>query len=157
MIGRPRKATSLKALQGTLRKHREPVNPVPLLDGVPEPPLSLSLRAAAIFHDLQALLVATRVHSAADAMLLVLLAQRLEEIEVCSASIEELGRVVRRKGSHGSVIETTNPAIQQRSDAMRHAHQLLNDCGLSPASRAKVLAAKPRANRENPFSEFMDI
>ena len=144
MAGRPRLPIEIKRLRGTLQKSRAPKHLVEIVDGFPPPPAWFSPRAAEIYMEHQAMIVAANVHSAVDVTALIMLSLRMEEIQICTLLIEDLGRIISKKGASGRDIDIVNPAIQQRSDAMRHAQQLLNDFGLSPAARARVSANGPK-------------
>lgn len=85
-----------------------------------------------------------------DVDALAMLASRLEEIEICTAVIEDAGRVYETVNTAGSAMIRARPEVGMRNEAMRHAQSLLNDFGLSPAARSKVQAGKPA--EENPFS-----
>lgn len=80
----------------------------------------------------------------------MLLAMRLAEIEECDSEIKEHGRVTIKielidvPGPDGRIttkaqkVLKANPAVAQRSEAMRHTQSLLAEFGLSPANRGKV-------------------
>lgn len=122
---------------------------------LPDPPDWLSERAAEIFLQLVGIIDGMGVASSADTSMLALAASRLEEVEICTAMIEDGGRtfVSRMKYDDEGRLEEQqikgHPAVAQRSEAMRHAQSLLVEFGLSPAARSKVsVNTKPE---ENPF------
>jgi hypothetical protein len=93
------------------------------------------------------------IASSVDSENVMLLAIRLAEVEECDKDISLNGRVlyVREVKTYrgavvydkeGKVIETVkpvpNPAVSQRSEALRHCQSLLAEFGLSAATRAKV-------------------
>ena len=98
--------------------------------------------------------------SKSDAAMLTLMALRLEEVEITTALIEDSGRIYLSKvvrDEAGSIIaqqQKSHPAVAQRNEAMRHAHSLLGEFGLSPASRSKVTAGLRSKGAGNPFDEF---
>lgn len=153
--GRPRKPTRLKIVAGTAQKCRlNPAEPAPALD-LPTPPEWLSVRASEIFMDLVKIIDGMRIASASDAAILAMAASRLEEVEICTAQIEDGGRFFTSSiefDKEGRMISQQikgHPAVAQRSEAMRHAQTLLVEFGLSPASRSKVSANKQPES--NPF------
>ncbi|MGY2051693.1 phage terminase small subunit P27 family [Methylobacterium sp. JK268] len=152
MAGRKRVPDAIKQLAGTAQPCRmNPDAPTPA-EGVPQPPDWLSDRAAAIFRDLAAITDRMRVASPDDVAMMALLASRLEEIEVCTAVIEDLGRVYQTVSNTGATLHRARPEVGMRNEAMRHAQTLLSEFGLSPAARSKVSATTPAA--ENPFKDL---
>lgn len=153
--GRPRKPTRLKIVAGTAQKCRtNPAEPLPASD-LPTAPEWLSVRASEIFMDIVKIIDGMRIASASDTAVLALAASRLEEVEICTATIEDGGRFFTSSLAYdeaGRVIAQQikgHPAVAQRSEAMRHAQTLLTEFGLSPASRSKVSANKQAD--ANPF------
>lgn len=160
MAGRKRKPDALKQLAGTAQPCRMNPDAPAASDGLPEAPAWLSERAADIFDELTAIVDRMRIASADDTAMLAILASRLEEIEVCTVAIEDLGRVyssetTTSRGDGETVVKAmvrARPEVAMRNEAMRHAQSLLSEFGLSPAARSKVSAITPQD--ENPFSEF---
>lgn len=156
MAGRKRTPDHLKVVAGTDRPDRmNPDAPVPS-EAVPEAPEWLSKRASEIFEQLVSITGGMGIASASDAAMLAMAASRLEEVEICTALIEDGGRTFVSHAEYDSEGRATSqqikghPAVAQRSEAMRHAQSLLVEFGLSPAARSKVSATKK--NDENPFS-----
>lgn len=156
MAGRKRIPDHLKVVAGTDQPSRmNPDAPVPS-EEVPEAPEWLSKRAAEIFEQLVSIIGGMGIASASDTAMLAMAASRIEEVEICTALIEDGGRtfVSRTKfDDEGRVVEQqikNNPVVAQRSEAMRHAQSLLVEFGLSPAARSKVSVAKK--NEANPFA-----
>jgi P27 family predicted phage terminase small subunit len=156
MAGRKRKPDHLKVVAGTDRPDRtNPDAPVPLSE-LPTAPEWLSARAAEIFDQLVGIVGSMGVGSASDTAMLAMAASRLEEVEICTAIIEDGGRTFVSSAEYdqqGRVISQQikgHPAVAQRSEAMRHAQSLLVEFGLSPAARSKVSANK--STNENPFA-----
>ncbi|MBN9472279.1 MAG: phage terminase small subunit P27 family [Bosea sp.] len=152
-MARPRKPSHLKVVSGTDRKDRrndaEPVAP----RGAPEAPLWLSNRAAEIFAGLCATIDGMGYLSTADQAVIAMAASRLEEVEIATARVEDEGRTYDTTSATGDRMIRPNPMVAQRSEAMRHAHALLSELGLTPAARSKVSAGKK--NDENPFKALM--
>lgn len=146
MKGRKQTPDNLKVVQGTFRPDR--ANPdapsVPL--GFPDAPHWLSERAAELFANLCAVLDGMAICSPADQSMIAMLASRLEEIEILTATIEDQGRTYQSE----SGLWKSRPEVAQRSEAMRHAHSLLTEFGLSPATRNRVSAVQPA--EQNPFA-----
>lgn len=85
---------------------------------------------------------------------LALLAQRLIEVQECNEIIERDGRTYETRSDRGgNLIIRAHPVVAQRSDAMRHAHSLLAELGLTPAS-AKRLLSEEEDEGDNPFTQF---
>lgn len=149
--GRKKKPDHLKVLSGTAQPCRmNPDQPV-AVKGVASPPQWLSERAAEIFARLCSILDGMGIASPDDQDNLAMLASRLEEIEICTAVIEDSGRTYEKRDEEGNVqMIRSRPEVGQRNEAMRHAQSLLSEFGLSPAARAKVSAEKQAD--ENPFA-----
>ncbi len=156
MAGRKRTPDHLKVVAGTDRPDRmNPSAPKPSAE-LPEAPQWLSKRAAEIFAQLVDVITPMGIGSASDTAMLALAASRLEEVEICTAIIEDGGRTFVssvEKDENDVVVSQQikgHPAVAQRSEAMRHAQSLLAEFGLSPAARSKVSATKP--DDQNPFA-----
>ena len=121
--------------------------------GAPDAPEWLSERASEIYAGLCAHLDGMGVLSVVDGGVVALAASRLEEVEVCTASVEDGGRTYETTNAQGERMIRPNPMVAQRSEAMRHAHALLSELGLTPAARSKVSATKKGAG--NPFKALM--
>jgi P27 family predicted phage terminase small subunit len=152
-MARPRKPSHLKVVAGTARKDRmndaEPEAP----KGAPDAPLWLSDRAAEIFAGLCATIDGMGYLSTADQTVIAMAASRLEEVELATARVEDEGRTYDTSNAAGERMIRPNPMVAQRSEAMRHAHALLSELGLTPAARSKVSAGKK--GDDNPFKALM--
>ncbi|MHB2265671.1 P27 family phage terminase small subunit [Aliihoeflea sp. PC F10.4] len=156
MTGRKRTPDHLKVVAGTAQPCRmNPDAPVALVT-LPEAPEWLSGRATEIFEQLVGITGQMGVGSASDTAMLAMAASRLEEVEICTAIIEDGGRTFCSSMEYDDEGRVTSqqikghPAVAQRSEAMRHAQSLLVEFGLSPAARSKVSATK--TNDKNPFA-----
>jgi P27 family predicted phage terminase small subunit len=118
--------------------------------GVAQPPAWLSERACELFAQLSTTLLGMGIASPDDQAALAMLASRLEEIEICTAVIEDGGRVYETEGVGGAKMVRARPEVGMRNEAMRHAQSLLAEFGLTPAARSKVSAGKPA--EQNPFA-----
>ncbi len=161
MPGRKRKPDHLKVVAGTDRPSRmNPDAPIPDASGA-VPPDWLSPRATEIFEKLSARLGRMGVGTSTDEEMLALCATRLEEVEICTAIMEDMGKLFTsaikygraKKGERRPVIQQqlkSNPIVGQRSEAIRSAQSLLAEFGLSPSTRSKVSAGKA-GTAGNPF------
>lgn len=151
MPGRKKKPDHLKVLSGTDQPCRMNPDQPAAREGVGMAPEWLSERSAEIFDKLSAVLHGMGIASPDDSEMLALAASRLEEIEICTAVIEDSGRTYEKRGEDGSLqMIRSRPEVGQRNEAMRHAQSLLAEFGLSPAARSKVSAGKKE--NENPFA-----
>ena len=159
MAGRKRIPDHLKIVAGTAQPCRmNPDAPLAASD-LPVPPEWLSAWAAEIFAGLVSIIGDMGIASASDTAALALAASRLEEVEICTAVIEDGGRTFVSSAEYDSEGRVTSqqikghPAVAQRSEAMRHAQSLLGEFGLTPAARSKVsVNRKPEAN---PFKALL--
>jgi P27 family predicted phage terminase small subunit len=164
MAGRKRKPHHLHIVQGTIRPCRinksEPKAP----DEPPRAAVELDSRPAFWFGVVVGRLQGMGIASSADSEEVMLLAKRLAEIEECDVSIKEHGRVavkielITLPSGEVKAQKTlkANPAVAQRSEAMRHAQSLLAEFGLSPASRGKVSAQSKGAENANPWESLVN-
>lgn len=149
MAGRKRKPDHLKVVSGTAQPCRMNKDAPAAISDLPEAPEWLSDRAAEIFLQIVGIIDAMQIASASDVKMLALLASRLEEVEVTTAVIEDLGRTYTTVNQTGSVMYRSRPEVAHRNEAMRHAQSLLAEFGLSPAARSKVSVNGDKD--ENPF------
>ena len=145
MAGRKKIPEKLKVVAGTSRSDRVNDNAPAANPGVADLPETLSSRGAELFASTSAILDGMGIASPDDVSALTMLAMRLEQVEVLTVQIEDGGYTYKTDGG----LWKANPAVAQRSDAMRHAQSLLAEFGLTPAARAKVSAGKPA--EKNPF------
>ena len=160
-----------KKMRGTVRADRINRNAPMAQSEPPRAPSELSKRATEIFGTLVGRLQCIRMASATDTELLALLATRLEEYELATENIrihgstyakielievpdpEHPGRTITK----AQKIWKSNPAVAQRSEAMRHAQSLLAEFGLSPSSRARLMAPDAGAQTgANPWEALVN-
>ncbi len=152
-MARPRKPSHLKVVSGTAQKCRMNPDEPEAPKGAPDAPLWLSDRAAEIFLSLCATIDGMGYLSTADQHVIAQAASRLEEVEIATAMVEDGGRTYETSNQYGEKMIRPNPMVAQRSEAMRHAHALLSELGLTPAARSKVSAGKK--GDDNPFKALM--
>ena len=150
MAGRKRKPDHLKVVSGTAQPCRMNDDAPKGLDGALVAPEWLSKRAAELFNQLASIIGEMGIDSVSDVSMLAMLSSRLEEIEICTATIEDLGRTYSTVSQTGAVMYRSRPEVAQRNEALRHAQSLLVEFGLSPAARSKVSVSNP--DEQNPFA-----
>ena len=152
--GRPRKPDYLKVVSGTAQPCRMNPNAPAPSKVEPEPPAILSDRAQEIFRHLTAICRGMGMASADHTMMQMLLAMRLEEVEILYDLVSDptVGRVYITTNMMGDKVFKSRPEVAQMTAAMRHAQSLLAEFGLSPAAVGKVSRAPERP--ENEFAEF---
>ena len=163
MAGRKRLPTRLHIVRGTAQPCRinrdEPKAP----NEPPRPAIQLSSRASFWFGVIVGRIADMGISSVADSESVMLLALRLAEVEECDQEIKENGRVYAKfelvelpsGETRAQKILKANPAVAQRSEAMRHAQSLLAEFGLSPANRAKI-PARDAQKAENPWEKLIN-
>ncbi len=139
-----------KKLKGTFKKSRNKLNMPTQSKDRPIPPANLSPLATEKFNLLADRLEAENRLSASHTEILVLAAQRLEEIEDLAESIKEVGRVYKTVSETGSVIIRANPACSMLDKAMKHLHQALAELGLTPSAMQRVGAPISTAEKKEP-------
>ncbi len=153
MAGRKRRPDHLKVVAGTAQPCRMNPDAPASLTTLPVAPEWLSTRAAEIFAGLVSVIEEMGIASASDTAALALLASRVEEVEICTGIIEDLGRTYTTVNESGSEMHRGRPEVAMRSEAMRHAQSLLAEFGLTPAARSKVSANKKPES--NPFKALL--
>jgi len=83
-----------------------------------------------------------------------LLAQRLEQIQRWQAVLECEGDTYEAKTQHGFMIRE-RPEVQMLSDAMRHAHSLLGELMITPATALRL--GEGQKPEENPFAILAEL
>lgn len=173
MPGRKRKPTRLHLLQGTAQPCRmNPKEPKAPAELPSVPYCQVSERCIVLFGMIISWLYGMRIASVVDTANITHLAMRLEEIEECNREIKERGRNYAKidlievpemdgNGKQKMVLKAQklwkpNPAVAQRSEAMRHAQSLLAEFGLSPASRGKVSASSEQSKTDNSWESFLN-
>jgi P27 family predicted phage terminase small subunit len=149
--GRPPLPTKVKALRGTLRKHRvNPAEPMPS-PGAPSRPPTLPMAARPAWRWLVRLLTTMQIISTVDGPALLLAACRLTDYEALSRDLEVHGRTYSTVTTTGSTMLRQRPEVALRDAAWRDAMAALVQLGLTPSSRSRVSKA---ANPENPEGEL---
>ena len=152
MKGPKTKSVALKEAQGTREKSREPAVAVVPSSDKPRPPHWLNDRAKEVFEELVEILDEMQLASASQVDMLTLLSQRMEEVERFSVYLDDVGTSYEATTKEGNVMWRAYPEVAQKNESMRHAHALLAEFGLSPASAAKV--SVPKDTGVNPWEQL---
>ena len=140
-----RKPDPLKVIEGTFRNDRaNPEAPTPA-DELPVAPAHLTNLETDQFNMIVDRLEPMGVASSTDVEAIALVAKRLAEVIICSENITQEGMVIDTVNIRGERMLRGNPAVAQRSEAMRHLQSLLSEFGLTPAARTKVVAKQTKA------------
>jgi P27 family predicted phage terminase small subunit len=151
MRGRRPIPTEIKALGGTLRKHRQnPAEPSGT-PGRPAAPAWLSSRAAELFAATCDKMEERGTLALEWKDAIAAYAASLEDIEIAATAIRKHGAVYLTRTITGDAIMRPRPETTMRSEAMRRAHALRVELGLGPVASLRVAAA-PVATA-NPFEE----
>ncbi|HTN60260.1 MAG TPA: P27 family phage terminase small subunit [Devosia sp.] len=150
--GRPRKPTHLKVVGGTLRKHRENPDEPEVAGGWPDAPAWLSARSAVIFEETCNRMSGMGTLSTEWADVIADYASCVEEIELTTAIVEDVGRTYTTTTATGDTMFRPRPEVSMRSDAMKRAQALRAELGLGPASKSKVGGGKKSG--ANPFGQI---
>lgn len=152
MKGRKKLPDALKVVQGTFRKHRASGD-----CGQDETPMTapenLSEAAQVHFAVLKDSVAELGLDSSTFNVVLALAAERMAEIDECNVIIAAHGRVIESVTEAGNVLLRANPAVVQRTEAMRHLQSLLAEFGLTPTSAARV-GMKKKDKRPQGFSDL---
>jgi P27 family predicted phage terminase small subunit len=150
--GRKPKPDHLKAVQGTLRKDRTNENAPAAATDAPEPPHWMASAALPHFWTFCNRLAAIGLSSSSYTETIAEAATRVAEVEEANASIQREGMTYWTVDTKGNDKLAANPAVSQRSEALRHLQSLLAEMGLTPASIGKVSAPGGKGRgKGNPF------
>jgi P27 family predicted phage terminase small subunit len=153
--GRPPVPTKLKALRGTLRRHRvnlaEPM-PTP---GAPSRPPTLPVSARPAWRWLVRLLTTMKIITKVDGPALLLAACRLTDYHELSRDLEENGRTYSTTTTTGSTMLRQRPEVALRDTAWRDAMQALTQLGLTPSSRSRVSKVARPDTPEGELESFL--
>lgn len=152
MRGRRPLPTEIKALKGTLRKHR--TNPAEPLGtpGRPAAPLWLSSRAAELFEITCDKMLERGTLAVEWRDCIASYAATLEDVEIATAAIRENGATYTTHTATGDILIRPRPEVGQRSEAMRRAAMLRAELGLGPVASLRVAAVPVSAS--NPFEDL---
>lgn len=148
--GRPRKPTHLKVVAGTAQKCRINKDEPKAKGGWPVAPEWLSARSSTIFDETCRRMSGMGTLSEEWADVIADYASCVEEIEITTGIIEDLGRTYTTTTQTGDTMFRPRPEVAMRSDAMRRAQALRAELGIGPASKSRVSAGK--TDEENPFA-----
>jgi len=152
MRGRRPLPTEIKALSGTLRKHRlNPAEPKGT-PGRPAAPLWLSPRAAELFEATCDKMDERGTLAVEWRDCIASYAATLEDVEIATAAIRKHGATYQTHTATGDLIFRKRPEVGQRSEAMRRAAILRAELGLGPSASLRV-AAVPIAE-SNPYADL---
>jgi len=139
-------------VSGTYRAHRENPDEPTAAGGWPTAPEWLSTRAAAIFEETCSLMSGMGTLSVEWASVIADYASCVEEVEITTGIIEDVGRTYTTTTEAGDKMYRPRPEVAMRSDAMKRAQALRSELGLGPASKSKVGGGKKHA--VNPFADL---
>ncbi|MCW7545429.1 MULTISPECIES: P27 family phage terminase small subunit [Aurantimonas] len=148
--GRPRKPTHLKVVSGTAQKCRMNPDEPQAEVGTPQPADWLSERATVIFFETCASMERMGTLSLEWGNVIADYASCVEEVEITTGIIEDLGRTYTTTTAAGDTMFRPRPEVAMRSDAMKRAQSLRAELGLGPAAKSRVSASK--RNEDNPFN-----
>jgi P27 family predicted phage terminase small subunit len=115
---------------------------------VPRMPSHLTKEARAEWRRILPMLLQRRSLTPADAQVLALYTENYSRWLAAKRDVEENGIVVSTTvlDKHGAAIQTrkTNPALRTLENCERSLRALLRELGATPATRERVLPAKPK-------------
>lgn len=151
-----RQPSRVKALRGTLRSdrvnRREPKPPL----GFPRARRDLPELVLREYAGLRVALRHLRVVSMADRIALELCAQALAEYRAAGVVLLRDGQSYECKTQAGAIMRRARPEQAIAAEAWRRAAHMLEQFGLTPASRGKVESvASVDLDEDDPLYEFM--
>lgn len=152
--GRKRLEPAVKRLRGTERADRDGEAPPPSVVGVMHAPMYLGELGQLLFGSIAQILEQQGRASPHYVDVVALLAQRLEQIQRWQAVLECEGDTYESATAHGIMIRK-RPEVQMLSDAMRHAHALLAELMITPATALRL--GDGQKPEENPFAALLNL
>lgn len=168
MAGRPRKPEHLKVVKGTHKPSRDnarrpKTKPVRAEELVA--PLGLSAEAQAWHAKITKHLTSMKVLSAQDELLVDQMVETFDMMVNCKKSIENEQAVAAETGQRYSIIQKVvtktggtmvrvRPEITLMNELRRQLLAMMMQCGLTPATRAKV-NAQGEGQQADLFEEFL--
>lgn len=152
--GRKRLEPAVKKLRGTDRADRDGEAPPPAVVGSMLAPFHLSEHAQLLFGSIAQILEQQGRASPHYVEIVALLAQRLEQIKRWQAVLEVEGDTYEATTAHGFMIRK-RPEVQMLSDAMRHAHALLGELMITPATALRL--GDGQKPEDNPFKALLEM
>lgn len=144
MAGRPRTPEHMKVVKGTYKPSRDnasrPKTPPAKAGDIPVPK-HLSAPAKRFFAALESHLRKMKVISEQDQVVLTMIAEAWEQYDQCRRAIKTEGLTQKVATKSGGVMVRMRPEIALMNELRRQMVSMLMQCGLTPATRAKVNAA----------------
>ncbi|MCW8884152.1 MAG: phage terminase small subunit P27 family [Motiliproteus sp.] len=154
MPGPSPKPTALKVLQGNAGKRAIPKNePKPKAEK-PRTPAHLSPKAKYAFKGLSELLLEMGVLTIADSKSLELLCDAYSEWRDLRDLVNKHGFTYETTNQAGETMIKARPEVAMASDAFKRIRGMINEFGLSPASRTKVQTNEPQEHDQ--LAEFLN-
>lgn len=153
--GRKRVEPAVKKLRGTDRKDRDGEAAAPTVTGSMVAPIHLSDNAQLLFAGLARILEQQGRASPHYVEIVALLSQRLEQVQIYSAALDCEGHTYESRTSTGGVMIRKRPEVQMLSDAMRHAHGLLGELMITPATALRL--GEGQKPEDNPFAKLIEL
>ena len=153
--GRKRTEPAVKRLRGTDRADRDGEAATPAVTGSMTAPIHLSDLGQLLFGSISKILAQQGRASPHYVEIVTLLAQRLEQIQTYQAVLECEGHTYETRTSTGGIMIRKRPEVQMLSDAMRHAHGLLAELMITPATALRL--GEGQKPEENPFEALANL
>lgn len=144
----------MKRLRGTDRADRNGEAPPPVVTGAMHAPMYLGELEQLIFGSLVQILEQQGRASPHYVEIVALTALRFAQIQRWQAVLEVEGDTYQAKTAHGFMIRK-RPEVQMVSEAMRHAHALLDELMLTPASALRL--GEGQKPEDNPFAVLAQL
>lgn len=154
--GRPRKPTNQKKLEGTYRKDRENPKEPPILDvEVVEAPNWLNATGSDAYLHMADILKQQKSLSLSDLQTLAIMSDVYSDVVNLTKQVRKEGRVYTSETELGKITRP-NPKFQMLSKVRDQFHRYASEFGMTPASRAKVIAAVEDQDSD-PLKKLMEM
>jgi P27 family predicted phage terminase small subunit len=152
MIGRPRKPTQIKAMQGTLHKYRmNPAEPTPAVEVPPMPKEFRGREAGREYRRVTGVLKGMRTVARGDRGIIAVWCIGWENLMASYSECARSGLVI--KGTKNGV--QLSPFLMSISMAAKQLRTIAPELGLTPASRSRVTAT-PEPKKPDKFERFLE-
>lgn len=151
--GRKRLPDKTKDLKGTLRKDRQQQAPGP--DGQrPAVPGSISPRAQQLMDRLMDAASELDYIDSHHPDIYLLLALRLEQVESNYDFLRKNGSTYTSESRYGGTTIKLRPQARLYSEALKHAHQLLIEVGMTPSAMSRILRGTTKPTADDEWEDF---
>ena len=154
MAGRKPIPTALKLITGRKGRGINKFEPQPV-KRMPDPPVTLSLRAKSKWNEIAPMLMRMGVLTEADGLGLAVLCEAYSDYTEARATLKSEGWYYQTENAAGGIMWRAHPAVGVIQDSDRRIRAWLTEHGMTSASRAR-LKVEPNQRDEDPAEAYFN-